>query len=99
MPAKFALDFPRLQPIVARCDRILSVLEENMTARGRNQHDMPEVPAADFVDSLCETWSSLNYAAYHLAYLRVYLQTAALQTDAEELRQQDQAIRECTQID
>ena len=68
-----------------------------MTARERNQNDMPDVPAPDFVGSLCEIWSSINYAAYHLVYVRVYLQIAALQTDVEQIRQQEQTIRESTQ--
>lgn len=70
-----------------------------MTARVRNQSDMPDVPEADFVGSLCEIWSTLNCAAYHLAYVRVYSQTAALQTDADQLRGQEQALRDMTQVD
>src|SRR5205823_954385 len=69
----------------------------SMTARVKN--DMPDVPEPDFVGSLCEIWSGINYAAYHLAYVRVYLQTAALQTDVEQLRKQEQAVRDNTQVD
>jgi hypothetical protein len=50
-----------------------------MTVRGKNQNDMPAVPDPDFVGALCEIWFAINYAAYHLAYVRVYLQTEALQ--------------------
>jgi hypothetical protein len=70
-----------------------------MRERERNQSDMPDVPEPDFVGSLCEIWSAINYAAYHLAYVRVYLQTVALQTDVEQLRREEQAVRDSTQID
>jgi hypothetical protein len=65
----------------------------------RTQSDMPDVPEMDFVDALCELWSGLNCAAYHLAYVRVYLQTAALQTDGDELRKQEQDVRDKVQTD
>jgi hypothetical protein len=70
-----------------------------MTARASGENDMPDVPEQDFVGALCEIWFGINYAAYHLAYVRVYLQTAALQTDGEEIKQQEQAIREHMQTD
>ncbi len=70
-----------------------------MTARVRNENDMPDVPDPDFVDALSEIWFCINYASYHLAYVRVYLQTDALQTHVEELKQQEQAIRDQMQID
>lgn len=60
---------------------------------------MPDVPDPDFVGALCEIWFGINYAAYHLAYVRVYLQTAALQTHAEEIKQQEEAIRNQMQTD
>ncbi len=70
-----------------------------MGDRERKQRDMPDVPNVDFVGALCEIWFCVNYAAYHLAYVRVYLQTAALQTDVEDLRKQEQAFRDMTQVD
>ncbi len=60
---------------------------------------MPDVPDADFVGSLAEIWFGINNAAYHLAYVRVYLQTAALQTRADKLRGLDQSVRDQTQVD
>jgi hypothetical protein len=47
-----------------------------MATRERKQNDMPAVPEPDFVGTVCEIWFALSYAAYHLAYTRVYLQTA-----------------------
>jgi hypothetical protein len=70
-----------------------------MTGRIRNQNDMPDVPEMNFKDSLAEMWSGLNYAAYHMAYVRVYSQTAALQTPADQLRKQGQAVKEWDQND
>jgi hypothetical protein len=67
--------------------------------KSRNQNDMPDVPKLDFIGALCEVWSALNYAAYHLAYVRVYLQTAALQTDADQLRMEEQILRDMAQVD
>ena len=60
---------------------------------------MPDVPEQDFVDALCEIWSGINYAAYHLAYVRVYLQTEALQTEAAHIREQEQILRDMAQAD
>jgi hypothetical protein len=70
-----------------------------MTPRERNENDMPDVPEPDFVGALCEIWFGISYAAYHLAYIRVYLQTAALQTDLDQLRKQEQVLRDMTQVD
>ena len=70
-----------------------------MTTRGKNENDMPDVPGPDFVGALCEIWATINYDAYHLAYIQVYLQTAALQTQIEEMHRQDQAFRDVSQID
>lgn len=60
---------------------------------------MPDVPDPDFVGTLCEMWFAINYAAYHLAYVRVYLQTEALQTHLEEIKKAEQAIKDMTQAD
>jgi hypothetical protein len=68
-----------------------------MTVRGKNENDMPDVPDPDFIGTLCEIWFAINYAAYHLAYVRVYLQTEALQTHGNEIRQAEQAYKDMTQ--
>ncbi len=60
---------------------------------------MPDVPDSDFVGTLSEIWFAINYAAYHLAYTRVYLQTESLQTHVEQIRKEEQAFRDMTQID
>jgi hypothetical protein len=70
-----------------------------MNGQGENQNIMPDVPDVDFIGALCELWSGLNYAAYHMAYVRVYAQTAALQIEADQLRKEEQAIRDMTQVD
>jgi len=70
-----------------------------MSGIPRSGKDMPDVPDVDFIGALCEIWSGINYAGYHLAYVRVYLQTAALQVDADILRKQEQALRDMTQVD
>lgn len=69
--------------------------------KSRIQTNMPDVPKQDFTDALCEIWSGLNYAAYHLAYVRVYSQTAALQTSTDQLRMGDQPqpLRNTFQVD
>jgi len=67
--------------------------------KSRKQTEMPDVPEMDFNDALCEIWSGLNYAAYHLAYVRVYSQTAALQTHADQLRMEDQPLQDMFQVD
>ena len=53
----------------------------------------------DFVDALSEIWFVVSYAAYHLAYVRIYLQTIALQTDVNLMREQEQELRELAQVD
>lgn len=70
-----------------------------MTDRERKPNVMLDVPDMDFIDAVCEIWSPLSYAAYHLAYVRVYSQAAALQTDVDEVRKQDQVLREIGQAD
>jgi len=70
-----------------------------MNEQQRSQNDMPELPKLDFVGALCEMWFGVSYAAYHLAYVRVYLQTAALQTDVDQIRKQEQSFRDMTQVD
>jgi hypothetical protein len=70
-----------------------------MADRERSQNVMPDVPKVDLVDALSEMWSGVSYAAYHLAYVRLYLQTAALQTNPDQLRKLEQAFRDKTQVD
>jgi hypothetical protein len=70
-----------------------------MTVRGKNENDMPDVPDPDFVGTLSEIWFAINYAAYHLAYIRVYLQTSSLQTPVEQIHKEEQAFRDAAQID
>jgi hypothetical protein len=70
-----------------------------MATRGKNDNDMPDVSDPDFVGALCEIWATINYAAYQLAYVQVYLQTAVLQTHMVEMHRQDQAFRDVSQID
>ena len=65
----------------------------------RNKTKMPDVPEMDFVGSLAEIWFSLNCAAYHLAYVRVYLQTGALRTPLSEMAKLEQDLRNRTQAD
>lgn len=70
-----------------------------MAVREKDENDMPAVPDPDFVGTLCEIWFTINCAAYHLAYVRVHLQTEALQTHRDEIRKAEQAFREMTQAD
>lgn len=70
-----------------------------MNGRVGEARDMPDVPEIDFIGALCEIWSGINYAAYHLAYVRVYLQTAALQNEATNIREQEQVLRDMAQVD
>ena len=60
---------------------------------------MPDVPTPDFVGAICEIWFTVNYAAYHLAYTRVYLQTRSMQTSRDELLRDEQAAKDQGQID
>ncbi len=71
----------------------------NMSGRAQTPYTMPDVPGMDFIDAISEMWFVVSYAAYHLAYVRVYLQTEALQTDIETIRKQEQALRDAAQID
>jgi hypothetical protein len=65
----------------------------------RDKTKMLDVPGMDFVGSLVEIWFSLNCAAYHLAYVRVYLQTAALRTPMREMAKLEQDLRHKSQAD
>ncbi len=70
-----------------------------MTGRARKQNNTPDVPELDLDGALCEIWSGLNYAAYHLAYVRIYSHTEALQTDVDQLRKQEQVFQDMAQVD
>jgi hypothetical protein len=70
-----------------------------MTQRLSEQMGMPDVPNFDFTDALSEVWFQISYAAYHFAYVRVYSQSASLQTSVETLREESQAIRNDAQVD
>jgi hypothetical protein len=60
---------------------------------------MPDVPIPDFVGAHAEVRFTVNYAAYHLAYTQVYLQTRAMQTPVDELRLDEQPIKNQNQVD
>jgi hypothetical protein len=70
-----------------------------MSQRLGDKREMPDVPRFDFVDSLAEIWFQINFAAYHMAYVRVYSRSEALRTQAQVLRVQDQDVRDHVQID
>jgi hypothetical protein len=70
-----------------------------MSIERRDKTEMPDVPQIDFPGSMIEIWFALNCAAYHLAYVRVYLQTAALRTRASEMAKLEQDIRNKAQSD
>jgi hypothetical protein len=71
----------------------------NMSGALRSENKMPDVPEMDFVGSMVEIWFPLNCAAYHLAYVRVYLQTGALQTKASEIAKLEQDVKNKSQAD
>lgn len=48
---------------------------------------------------MCEIWFTVNCAAYHLAYTRVYLQTRSMQTHVDKLRLDEQTIKDQGQAD
>jgi hypothetical protein len=64
-----------------------------------NKREMPDVPKFDFVGALAEIWFQINYAAYHMAYVRVYSEAVALRTLPPTLRAQEQDVRDQSQID
>lgn len=65
----------------------------------RDQYNMPDVPIPDFLGAICEIWFTINYAAYHLAYTRVYLQTRSMQTHVDELWGDEQSAKDMGQVD
>lgn len=70
-----------------------------MNGELRDKNAMPDVPQMDFAGSMIEIWFALNCAAYHLAYVRVYLQTASLQTPVIEMAKLEQDVRNKAQAD
>ena len=70
-----------------------------MTERLGDKREMPNVPKLDLTGALAEIWFQINYAAYHMAYVRVYSQSAALRTQVDQVRAQVQATRDDAQID
>ena len=70
-----------------------------MSQRLGDKREMPDVPKYDFIDALAEIWFQINFAAYHMAYVRVYSQSEALRTQTQVLRAQDQDVRDHAQID
>lgn len=70
-----------------------------MVQRQGERLEMPDVPKLDLSGALAEIWSQLNYAAYHLAYVQVYSQSAALRTNIEIIRAQEQDTRNYAQVD
>ena len=42
-------------------------------------------------------WFTVNYADYHLAYPRVYLQTRSMQTPIDELQRDERSSRDMGQ--
>jgi hypothetical protein len=70
-----------------------------MTQRLGEQLQMPDVPKLELIGALSEIWFSINYAAYQLAFVRVYSQSEALRMKKEVLREQDQEVRDHVQAD
>jgi hypothetical protein len=70
-----------------------------MAPRLGEHRTMPDVPKQDFVDALAEIWFQINFAAYHMAYVRVYSQSDALRTRTDVLRGQEQQVRDHVQVD
>jgi hypothetical protein len=70
-----------------------------MVQRLGDKRDVPEVPKLDFPGALAEIWFQISYAAYHLAYVRVYSQSAALRTKPEVLRDRERTTRDRAQVD
>jgi hypothetical protein len=70
-----------------------------MSGRNRRSKEMPDVPDIGCVDSLCEIFSGINFAAYYFCYVRVCTQLGALQTEVAVLREQGRATKNQAQID
>jgi hypothetical protein len=70
-----------------------------MAERLGDRREMPDVPKLDLTGSLAEIWFQVSYAAYHMAYVRVYSQSAALRTKVEQVRRGDEELRTHAQTD
>jgi hypothetical protein len=70
-----------------------------MGQRLGDRRKMPDVPNQDFVDALAEIWFQINFAAYHMAYVRVYSQSKALRAEGDVLSGQEQLTRDYVQVD
>ena len=70
-----------------------------MSERLGDKREMPDVLKLDLTGALAEIWFQINYAAYHMAYVRVYSQSATLRTQVDQVRAQEQAKRDNAQID
>jgi hypothetical protein len=70
-----------------------------MSQRLGDKREMRDVPKQDFEDGLVEIWFQINFAAYHMAYVRVYSQSEALRIRTHVLREQEQDVRDHVQID
>ena len=70
-----------------------------MSQRLGDKREMPDVPKFDFIDALAEIWFQISFAAYHMAYVRVYSQSDALRTRTQVLRAQEQDLRDYVQTD
>jgi hypothetical protein len=70
-----------------------------MVQRLGEQMQMPDVPKLELIDALSEIWFSINYAAYHMAFVRVYSQSEGLRLNRDLLREQEQDVRDYAQTD
>jgi hypothetical protein len=70
-----------------------------MAKRLGDKREMSDVPELGLSGALAEIWFQINYAAYHMAYVRVYSQSAALRTKPDEVREHEQGVRDHAQID
>jgi aspartyl-tRNA synthetase len=86
-------------PVPERQLRELGIRIAQPRGMTRDERRMPDVPTPDFVGAMCEIWFTVSYVAYHLAYVKVYLQTRAMQTRVAVLRQDEQALKDLGQAD
>jgi hypothetical protein len=56
-----------------------------MTQRLGDKREMPDVPNLDLTGALSEFWFQISYAAYHMAYVRVYSESTALRTNMDKM--------------
>jgi hypothetical protein len=57
-----------------------------MSQRPGDKREIPDVAEFDFVDALAEIWFQFSFAAYQMAYVRVYSESDAPRTQAPVLR-------------